>query len=135
MLFKVDHNNIMGVTVEEAGTYNVTVLPTSQVTQSKSSGNDMMVLNYEVADGKYKGGQIRYHYLVWNGDTPQSIDQSIRRFNTLAVAAVIWPSQASIRTKWGDASTKQGTTAITTSTSYFTTSSTIIRCISASAAK
>lgn len=87
MLFKVDHNNIMGATVEEAGTYNVTVLPTSQVTRAKSSGNDMMVLEYEVADGKYKGGKIRYHYLVWNGDTPQSIDQSIRRFNTLAVAA------------------------------------------------
>ena len=41
MLFKVDHNNIMGATVEEAGTYNVTVLPTSQVTQSKSSGNEL----------------------------------------------------------------------------------------------
>lgn len=87
MLFKVDHNNIMGATVEEAGTYNVYVQPSSEVTQSKSSGNDMMVLNYEVADGKYKGGQIRYHYLVWNGDSQQSIEQSIRRFNTLAVAA------------------------------------------------
>ena len=55
MLFKVDHNNIMGATIEEAGTYNVYVQPSSEVTQSKSSGNDMMVLNYEVADGKIQG--------------------------------------------------------------------------------
>lgn len=86
-LFTVDHNNIMGASVAEAGTYNVRILNTSEYTQSKSSGNDMLMLNYEVSDGKYKGGQIRYHYLVWNADSQEHAQQSVRRFNTMAVAA------------------------------------------------
>lgn len=83
-LFTVDQNNIMGKTVAEAGSYNVLVLNTSELSTSNNSGNQMLVLNYEVADGKYKGGQIRYHYLVWN---PDYLDSTVRRFNTLAVAA------------------------------------------------
>lgn len=86
-LFTVDHSNIMGATVEEAGIYNVLILNTSEYTQSKNTGNDMLALHYEVADGKYKGRQLPTHYLVWNADSEQHAKWSVRRFNTMAVAA------------------------------------------------
>lgn len=90
MAFKgltVDEKNTFGRQVEEAGTYNVRVLPTSELTTSKNTGNEMLVLNYEVIDGKYAGGQIRFDNVTWNDETPEKEEQSLKRFNTLLVAA------------------------------------------------
>lgn len=83
---KVDGNNTFGKWVEEAGTYNVRVLPSSQF-KKNSNGNDMLTLNYEVLDGKYAGGQIRFDNISWTDDTPEKEEQSLKRFNTLLVAA------------------------------------------------
>lgn len=83
----VDEKNTFGRRVEEAGTYNVRVLPTSELTTSKNTGNEMLVLNYEVIDGKYAGGQINFDNVTWNDETPEKEEQSLKRFNTLLVAA------------------------------------------------
>lgn len=85
-LFKVDSNNVFGKSVEEAGIYNVKVLPSSKLKNS-NAGNPMVVLNYEVLDGKYAGGEIRFDNVVWQEGTPEKVDQSIKRFNTIMVAA------------------------------------------------
>lgn len=94
--FTVDHNNVLGRQVEEAGTYNVKILPTSESKKS-SAGNDMLTLNYEVTDGKYAGGQIRFDNIVWTDDTPEKEVASVKRFNTLATA-VGAPDGATINT-------------------------------------
>ncbi|MDO5884177.1 DUF669 domain-containing protein [Ligilactobacillus animalis] len=94
--FTVDHNNVLGRQVEEAGTYNVKILPTSEAKKS-SAGNDMLTLNYEVTDGKYVGGQIRFDNIVWTDDTPEKEAASVKRFNTLATA-VGAPDGATINT-------------------------------------
>ncbi len=89
MAFKgltVDENNTYGKRVEEAGSYNVRVLPTS-VSKTSSTGKEMLTLNYEVLDGKYAGGQIRFDNIVWDDTTPEKEESSIKRFNTLMVAA------------------------------------------------
>lgn len=89
MAFKgltVDENNTYGKRVEEAGAYNVRVLPTS-VSKTSSTGKEMLTLNYEVLDGKYAGGQIRFDNIVWDDTTPEKEESSIKRFNTLMVAA------------------------------------------------
>lgn len=89
MAFKgmtVDENNTYGKRVEEAGSYNVRVLPTS-VAKTSSTGKEMLTLNYEVLDGKYAGGQIRFDNIVWDDTTPEKEESSIKRFNTLMVAA------------------------------------------------
>ncbi|MBX9013330.1 DUF669 domain-containing protein [Ligilactobacillus murinus] len=83
----VDEKNTFGRRVEEAGTYNVRVLPTSELTTSKNTGNEMLVLHYEVIDGKYAGGQINFDNVTWNDETPEKEEQSLKRFNTLLVAA------------------------------------------------
>lgn len=83
--FVVDSNNVFGKTVEEAGSYNVQILDSTNFTTTKT-GKDMLVLNYEVIDGKYAGGQIRYHNLVWDESSTEAHDLSVKRFNTLAVA-------------------------------------------------
>ncbi|MBZ1529787.1 DUF669 domain-containing protein [Leuconostoc mesenteroides] len=83
-LFTVDSNNTFGKSVQEAGTYNVKVLGSSQYTSAKSSGNEMLVLDYEVLDGNYAGGRIMYDNFVWN---PDNIELSEKRFNTLLVSA------------------------------------------------
>lgn len=82
----VDENNTYGKRVEEAGSYNVRVLPTS-VSKTSSTGKEMLTLNYEVLDGKYAGGQIRFDNIVWDDTTPEKEESSIKRFNTLMVAA------------------------------------------------
>lgn len=84
--FTVDENNVLGRQVEEAGTYNVRVLPTSEAKTAKT-GKEMMVLNFEVIDGKYAGGQIRFNNIVWDETDEEKRENSARRFNTVAVAA------------------------------------------------
>lgn len=83
--FTVNNQNVLGRQVEEAGTYNVRILPTSEARTSKT-GKEMMVLNFEVIDGKYAGGQIRYDNVVWDETDQEKQETSIRRFNTIAVA-------------------------------------------------
>lgn len=84
-LFNVDSNNTFGgIFVEEAGHYNVNVLPSSKYSKTKTTGNEMLTLDYEVLDGKYAGGQIRFNNVVW---TPDHVELSVKRFNTLLVAA------------------------------------------------
>lgn len=85
-LFTVNSNNVFGKVVEEAGIYNVRVLPTTMLKTAKS-GNPMVVMNYEVLDGKYMGGEIRYDNVVWIEGSKEDVDKSIRRFNTVMVAA------------------------------------------------
>ena len=73
MAFKgltVDENNVLGRRVEEAGTYNVRLLPTSEL-KTASTGKEMLVLNYEVLDGKYAGGTIRFDNVVYDDETPR----------------------------------------------------------------
>lgn len=84
-LFKVNHNNVMGKMVEEAGQYNVKILPSS-ISKPTRNGNPMLVLNFEVEDGAYAGGQIRYNNVVWNDTDEEHKQMSIKRFNTILVA-------------------------------------------------
>lgn len=84
-LFTVDSNNVFGQSVEEAGVYNVAISPSSEFKNS-STGKPMAVLDYEVLDGKYKGGLIRFDNEIWDGSTPEKASQSAKRFSTIAVA-------------------------------------------------
>lgn len=86
VLFTADSKNVFGQTVEEAGTYNVVVAPSSQYTTSKQTGKPMAVFDYEVIDGKYAGGQIRFDNEVWDDSTQEKASQSAKRFSTIAVA-------------------------------------------------
>lgn len=87
MLFTTNSNDVFsGVRVEEAGEYNVKVLPTTTLTPTKTNGNPMITLNYEVIDGKYQGGQIRYDNQTWVDYDQESHAQSVKRFNTLLKA-------------------------------------------------
>ncbi|NMV51636.1 DUF669 domain-containing protein [Lactobacillus reuteri] len=85
-LFTVDSKNVFGKVVEEAGVYNVRVLPSTVLKKSRS-GNAMVVMNYEVLDGKYAGGEIRYDNVTWIEGNQENVDKSVRRFNTIMVAA------------------------------------------------
>lgn len=99
MAFKgltVDENNVLGRRVEEAGTYNVRLLPTSEL-KTSSTGKEMLVLNYEVLDGKYAGGTIRFDNVVYDDTTPEKEEQSLKRFNTLLVVAGV-PAGTQINT-------------------------------------
>lgn len=99
MAFKgltVDENNVLGRRVEEAGTYNVRLLPTSEL-KTASTGKEMLVLNYEVLDGKYAGGTIRFDNVVYDDETPEKEEQSLKRFNTLLVVAGV-PAGTQIKT-------------------------------------
>lgn len=82
----VDSNNVLGTSVNESGKYNVRVLDTSEFKQT-STGKEMAVLNYEVLDGPYAGGQIRYDNVVWDESSPEAVQRSERSFNTILVAA------------------------------------------------
>ncbi len=84
-LFKVDHNNLMGKMVEEAGQYNVRILPSS-ILKPTRSGKEMLVLNYEVEDGTYAGGLIRYDNVVWDDTDAERKQMSVKKFNTILVA-------------------------------------------------
>lgn len=85
--FTTNSNNIFngGTFVEEAGTYNVKIIK-AVATHAKSTGNEMLQLDYEVIDGKYAGGQVRFDNQVWNESNEESYNNSVRRFNTLAWA-------------------------------------------------
>lgn len=85
-LFTVDPKNVLGKTVDEAGIYNVKVSNSSKY-KTSSTGKPMAVLDFEVVDGKYAGGKIRYDNIVWDDSTTEKMYQSITRFNTVMVAA------------------------------------------------
>ena len=84
--FVVDSNNILGQMVEESGKYNVRISDTSTVTMAKT-GKQMAVLDFEVQDGDYVGGKIRYDNVVWDETSSEAIDRSKKSFNTVLVAA------------------------------------------------
>lgn len=84
--FVVDSNNVLGQMVEESGKYNVRVSDTSTVTTAKT-GKQMAVLDFEVLDGDYVGGKIRYDNVVWDETSSEAIDRSKKSFNTILVAA------------------------------------------------
>lgn len=85
--FTTNSNNIFngGTFVEEAGTYNVKIVK-AVATHAKSTGNEMLQLDYEVIDGKYAGGKVRFDNQVWDETTEDSYNNSVRRFSTLAWA-------------------------------------------------
>lgn len=82
-LFVVDSQNVLGKSVKEAGSYNVKILPDSEYKKTKEKNKDMAAFNYEVIDGKYKGGKILYDNVVWDND---NIEYSTKRFNTILTA-------------------------------------------------
>lgn len=81
-LFTVDSNNTFGNGVAEAGKYNVKIVKADS-NQAQSTGNTYISIDYQVLDGKYKGGEIRYQSLTWDNN---NVEMSVKRFNTLAVA-------------------------------------------------
>lgn len=83
--FVVDSNNVLGQMVEESGKYNVRVSDTSAVTMSKTN-KQMAVLDFEVIDGDYAGGKIRYDNVVWDETSSEAIERSKKSFNTILVA-------------------------------------------------
>lgn len=85
-LFTVDSNNTFGQTVEEAGKYNVVIASSSQYTKTKEAGKPMAIFDYEVLDGPYKGGLIRFDNEVWDSTSEDKAKLSAKRFNTIAVA-------------------------------------------------
>lgn len=96
----VDENNVLGKFVEEAGKYNVKILSSSKATTS-SNGNDMLQLDYEVIDGTYAGGKVRFDNVTWVDDTEENLEKSVKRFNTLLIAAGV-PSGTKINAQAGD---------------------------------
>lgn len=82
-LFTVDSNNVFGIGVQEAGKYNVKVVKAETGTTGR--GQDKLTLDYEVVDGKYKGGQIRYQVMTWDDDA-EHIEMTIKRFNSFVIA-------------------------------------------------
>lgn len=82
-LFVTDSKNIFGNSVAEAGSYNVKILQDSEHKLTKTTFNDMAVLNFEVEDGPYRGGKILYNNLVWD---KSDLEISQKRFNTLLAA-------------------------------------------------
>ncbi|MGJ0914153.1 DUF669 domain-containing protein [Enterococcus avium] len=94
VLFTTDSTNVFGKFVEEAGSYNVVILQDSEYKLTNDGTKEMAVLNYEVVDGKYAGGKVLYHNIVWdNGD----VELSTKRFNTL-LAAIGVPDGTPIET-------------------------------------
>lgn len=85
-LFTVNNSNVFGNYLDEAGKYNVKILPSSKMTHTNNSDKPMMQLNFEVLDGDHQGAQINYANLVWDDNGQDHLNMSIRRFNTLAVA-------------------------------------------------
>ena len=77
----VNSKNVFGASVQEAGTYNVKIVR-SEVNKS-GRGNQYISVDYQVLDGKYKGGEIRYQNLTWDDN---DIETSQKRFNTLLTA-------------------------------------------------
>lgn len=84
----VDSNNVLGQVIEESGKYNVRVSDTSTVTMSKTN-KQMAVLDFEVIDGDYAGGKIRFDNVVWDETSSEAIERSKKSFNTVLVAAAV----------------------------------------------
>lgn len=80
-LFTVGSGNVFGTGVAEAGTYNVKIVKTMVSKSSKQ--NEYVTIDFQVLDGVYKGGEIRYQNVTWNTD---DLENSTKRFNTIAVA-------------------------------------------------
>lgn len=83
--FTSNTSNVFGKMVEEAGSYNVKIMDSSVAKKSKT-GKEMAVLNYEVLDGKYAGGAIKWHNIVWDESSEEATQLSLKRFNTLTAA-------------------------------------------------
>lgn len=84
-LFTTDSENVFGTGVSEAGQYNAKIVK-ADAGKATSSGRETLTLDYQVLDGKYQGGEIRYQTMTWVKDDAEKLKQSIRRFNTLVVA-------------------------------------------------
>lgn len=84
--FTTDENNVFGQSVQESGTYNVKIIETSE-TKNSSTGSEMAVFDYEVIDGEYQGGKIRFDNMVWKDGTKEELDRSVKNFNNMAVSA------------------------------------------------
>lgn len=80
MLFTVDQRMFSERLVTDGDCHNVKVLP-STVAKKSSTGKDMVALNYEVLDGKYASGKIRFDNVVWDDNTTDKYYNSITRFN------------------------------------------------------
>lgn len=86
VLFTTNHNNVFGSQVpDEAGIYNVVVSPES-IAKNSNNGNPMASMDYVVMDGTQKGKHI-YDRLVWTNTSQENHDLSIKRFNTVMMAA------------------------------------------------
>lgn len=83
--FTSDTSKVFGKMVEEAGNYNVKIMDSSVAKKSKT-GKEMAVLDYEVLDGKYAGGSIKWHNIVWDESSEEAMQLSLKRFNTLTAA-------------------------------------------------
>ena len=83
--FTSDTSKVFGKMVEEAGSYNVKIMDSSVAKKSKT-GKEMAVLDYEVLDGKYAGGSIKWHNIVWDESSEEAMQFSLKRFNTLTAA-------------------------------------------------
>jgi hypothetical protein len=83
--FTSDTSKVFGKMVEEAGSYNVKIMDSSVAKKSKT-GKEMAVLDYEVLDGKYAGGSIKWHNIVWDESSEEATQLSLKRFNTLTAA-------------------------------------------------
>lgn len=83
--FTSNTSNVFGKMVEEAGNYNVKIMDSSVAKKSKT-GKEMAVLDYEVLDGKYAGGAIKWHNIVWDESSEEATQLSLKRFNTLTAA-------------------------------------------------
>lgn len=80
--WKTNTENVFGKSVQESGTYNVKITDDSEFKMT-STNKEMAVLNYEVLDGKYQGGAIRYDNLVWDESSQDALDLSMKRFDTI----------------------------------------------------
>lgn len=84
-LFTVDPNNVFGNYLDEAGSYNVKVLPSSSLGSSNTTGVPMVTLDLEVTDGPSKGASAPRYRLTWDEQSEDTKQTSIKRFNTLLV--------------------------------------------------
>lgn len=84
--FTTDENNVFGQSVQESGTYNVKILDSSEAKMS-STGSEMAVFDYEVVDGNYQGGKVRFDNMVWKDSTAEEAERSTKNFNNMAIAA------------------------------------------------
>ncbi|MDB1103668.1 DUF669 domain-containing protein [Lentilactobacillus parabuchneri] len=83
-LFTVDSNNVLGMSVQEAGLYNVKII----IAEVGKTGRNQqkITIDYEIIDGKYQGATIPYQVLTWNDESSDSLRKSERRFNTFVIA-------------------------------------------------